>query len=86
MRFAINVFFSLYLSAVNCRFRAKGMAMSSWQLIFIQSKVNNGVYDGDRLVAQNWEWPKDTWFQTRLHDLRTSIWKYSKQSEQPCSQ
>ncbi len=23
--------------------------MRSWQLIFLQSKVNNGVYDGDRL-------------------------------------
>ena len=60
--------------------------MTFWQLIFIQSKVNDGVYDGDRLVAQNWEWPKDTWFQTRLHELRRNHWKYSKQSEQPCSQ
>jgi hypothetical protein len=44
--------------------------MSSWQLIFIQSKVNNGAYDGDRLFAQNWAWPKETWFQMRLRDLR----------------
>ena len=27
--------------------------MSSWQLIFLQSKVNNARYDGDRLVPQN---------------------------------
>ena len=60
--------------------------MSSWQLIFIQSKVNNGVYDGDRLVAQNSEWPKETWFQARLRELRRNHWKYSKQSRQPCSQ
>jgi hypothetical protein len=58
VKFAINVFFSLYLSAVNCRFRAKGMAMTFWQLIFIQSKVNGGVYDGDRLLTQNWKWPQ----------------------------
>ena len=45
--------------------------MISWQLIFIQSKVNNGAYDGDRLVAQNWAWPRETWFQMRLRDLRT---------------
>ena len=44
--------------------------MISWQLIFIQSKVNNGAYDGDRLFAQNWAWPKETWFQMRLRDLR----------------
>jgi hypothetical protein len=45
--------------------------MSLWQLIFMQSKVNNGPYDGDRLLAQNWDWPKETWFQMRLRDLRT---------------
>ena len=44
--------------------------MISWQLIFIQSKVNNGAYDGDRLFAQNWAWPRETWFQMRLRDLR----------------
>jgi hypothetical protein len=44
--------------------------MSSWQLIFVQSKVNNARYDGDRLLTQNWRWPKETWFQTRLRDLR----------------
>ena len=60
--------------------------MTLWQLIFTQSKVNGGVYYGDRLVAVNWQWPKETWFQTRLHELRRSIWKYSKQSGQACSQ
>jgi hypothetical protein len=60
--------------------------MTLWQLVFIQSKVNGGVYDGDRLATQNWKWPNDTGFQTRLHELRRSILKYSKQSEQPCSQ
>jgi hypothetical protein len=44
--------------------------MSSWQLIFIQSKVNNGTYDGDRLFAQSWDWPKETWFQIRRRELR----------------
>lgn len=47
-----------------------GSVMSAWQIIFSQSKVNNGFYDGDRLVSQNWEWPKETWFQNRLRDLR----------------
>lgn len=31
--------------------------MTSWKLIFLQSRVNNGAYDGDHLPAQNWDWP-----------------------------
>jgi len=46
--------------------------VSSWQLIFQQSKVNNGAYDGDRLPAQNWHWPQGTWLQKRLRYLRRS--------------
>ena len=53
--------------------------MSSWQLIFIQSKVNNATYDGDRLSPQNWDWPKETWFQMRLHALRRDNAKFSKE-------
>lgn len=44
--------------------------MICWQLIFLQSKVNRGVYDGDRLPAQNWDWPRATWFQNRLRYIR----------------
>ena len=44
--------------------------MSLWQLIFMQSKVNNARYDGDLLLTQNWDWPKATWFQTRLRERR----------------
>jgi hypothetical protein len=47
------------------------MVISSWQLIFKQSRVNNGAYHGDRLPAQNWHWPQGTWFQTRLRNLRS---------------
>ena len=46
------------------------MVMTSWELIFLQSRVNNGAYDGDHLPAQNWNWPRDTWFQERLYYLR----------------
>jgi hypothetical protein len=41
-----------------------------WLLIFEQSKVNGGMYFGDMLPPQNWKWPKNTWFQGRLRDLR----------------
>jgi hypothetical protein len=44
--------------------------MNSWELIFRQSRVNTGRYDGDRLPAQNWDWPRGTWFQQRLRHLR----------------
>jgi hypothetical protein len=44
--------------------------MNCWQLIFLQSKVNRGAYDGDRLPTQNWDWPQRTWFQKRLRSLR----------------
>jgi len=53
-------------------------AVSSWQLIFQQSKVNNGAYDGDRLPAQNWHWPQGTWLQTRLRSLREGNGTYAK--------
>ena len=53
-------------------------AVSSWQLIFQQSKVNNGAYDGDRLPAQNWHWPQGTWLQTRLRYLREGNGTYAK--------
>jgi hypothetical protein len=40
--------------------------MTSWELIFLQSRVNNGAYNGDHLPARNWDWPRGTWFQERL--------------------
>jgi hypothetical protein len=48
----------------------EGILMTSWELIFLQSRVNDGAYDGDHLPAQNWEWPRGTWFQERLYYLR----------------
>ena len=44
--------------------------MNSWALIFRQSRVNLGSYEGDRLPTQIWDWPRDTWFQRRLRHLR----------------
>ena len=44
--------------------------MICWQLIFLQSKANRGIYNVDRLPAQNWNWPRETWFQNRLRYLR----------------
>jgi hypothetical protein len=47
--------------------------MSPWQIIFQQSRVNHGPYYGDLLPAQNWDWPKGTWFQERLRYLRKAV-------------
>jgi hypothetical protein len=43
---------------------------SSWQSIFLQSKVNGAAYNGEQLLGFNWEWPKDTFLQRRLKYLR----------------
>jgi len=58
--------------------RPSVLAVSSWQLIFQQSKVNNGAYDGERLPAQIWHWPQGTWLQTRLRYLREGNGTYAK--------
>ena len=47
--------------------------MSTWQLIFRQSRVNDGIYYGDRLPGQNWQWPQGTWLQTRLRSMRREL-------------
>ena len=44
--------------------------LSSWQLIFLQSKVNGAPYNGEALLGQRWDWPKDTYFQRRLHRIK----------------
>jgi hypothetical protein len=43
---------------------------SYWQLIFLQSKVNGAPYNGEALPGQSWDWPKDTYFQRRLHLIK----------------
>ena len=43
---------------------------SFWQLVFSQSKVNGAIYMGEQLPGCNWDWPKDTYFQRRLRQVR----------------
>lgn len=45
-----------------------------WQIIFMLSKVNGGIYLGEELPPQNWDWPTNTWFQERLRDVREKQW------------
>ena len=52
---------------------------SCWQLIFLQSKVNGAPYNGEELTRQNWTWPKNTYFQRRLH--RTKLLKPLERSQ-----
>lgn len=52
--------------------------MNAWESIFMQSPANDGCYEEDDLPQSNWDWPKETWFQTRLdqvreHELLTSL-------------
>jgi hypothetical protein len=57
---------------------AEERGLSSWQLLFQQSKVNNGAYDGERLPTYNWDWPQETWLQKRLRYLRKNNRKYTE--------
>ena len=34
--------------------------MNSWETIFRQSRVNSGSYDGEKLPARIWDWPRGT--------------------------
>ncbi|HEU5463664.1 MAG TPA: hypothetical protein VFV82_06005 [Candidatus Binatia bacterium] len=45
---------------------------SYWQLIFLQSKVNGAAYNGEELPGRNWDWPKNTYLQRRLHRAKYS--------------
>ena len=39
--------------------------MTSWQLIFSQSKANGAQYEGEMLPTCAWNWPTDTYLQRR---------------------
>jgi len=43
---------------------------SFWQLVFSQSKVNGALYMGEKLPGRNWNWPKNTYLQRRLRQVR----------------
>jgi len=43
---------------------------SFWQLVFAQSKANGAPYRGEQLPGQIWNWPKDTFLQRRLREMR----------------
>ena len=49
---------------------------SFWQLVFTQSKVNGAAYEGEQLPGTNWKWPKDTFLQRRLREMR---WQQTSQ-------
>ncbi|HSK30874.1 MAG TPA: hypothetical protein VLA17_13010 [Candidatus Limnocylindria bacterium] len=44
--------------------------MNAWESIFLQSPVNDGCYEEEDLPQSNWDWPKETWFQSRLDHVR----------------
>jgi hypothetical protein len=45
-----------------------------WQLVFNQSRVNGAEYFGDRLPCNSWDWPKNTFLQKRLNELKKQRW------------
>jgi hypothetical protein len=45
-----------------------------WQLVFNQSRVNGAEYFGDQLPCNSWDWPKNTFLQKRLSELKKQRW------------
>jgi hypothetical protein len=43
---------------------------SFWQLVFFNSRVNGAPYEGENLEGHTWNWPKDTYLQRRLQEIR----------------
>jgi hypothetical protein len=46
---------------------------SFWLRVFYNSKVNGAPYAGDKLPANNWSWPTDTYLQRRLRQVRSEV-------------
>ncbi|HKA33323.1 MAG TPA: hypothetical protein VKH64_08935 [Candidatus Binatia bacterium] len=44
--------------------------MNTWELIFIQSRANDGWYSEAALPTHVWAWPEQTWLKKRLRELR----------------
>ena len=40
------------------------------EIIFAESVVNGREYRGDKLPVQYWEFPKGTWLQRRMKELK----------------
>jgi len=47
--------------------------LSFWQVIFLQSKVNGAPYHGEELPQHQWDWPHETYLQSRLRHLRDKV-------------
>ena len=45
--------------------------MHTWELIFIQSRANDGWYSEDALPTHVWAWPQETWLKKRRRELRS---------------
>lgn len=47
------------------RARHRHKTLSTWQLIFSQSKVNGAPYDEEQMPVRKWHWPTGTYLQRR---------------------
>ena len=47
--------------------------LSFWQTVFVQSKANGAHYKGEHLPGYKWDWPKDTYLQRRLRQIRWDL-------------
>ena len=60
--------------------------MTRWELIFLQSKANDGTYNEASLPDLKWDWPRETWLQERLRhlrELRSSASRWERETTRP---
>lgn len=57
------------------------MTINCWQLIFLQSKVNDGFCAENELPHLKWKWPQGTWFQERQRFIREKQWRIPRRKD-----
>jgi hypothetical protein len=64
----------MFMALRRNRLEKGGFAMD-WRLIFEQSPVNGGVYNGEELVQRVFRPVTNSWFQKRLAHVRAELKK-----------
>ena len=59
--------------------------LSQWQLVFSQSVVNGADNGQDLRPIQPWAWPRKTWFDDRLSQVRKQR-RFGERKESSCQE
>lgn|GEM_PF-2652688 len=61
--------------------RNRHRTLSTWQLIFSQSKVNGAPYDENQMPVHKWHWPTGTYLQRRRSERSRFPMGFSRNRE-----